>query len=132
MGDGYKHMCDGCRHHEDDCKCKEHNMSEDNTIRPDFNAGHSEPINDPDTYDEAQDEAAELMDPEQQVAFGVHVVMLADGAFAIQATGAPNLGEMFMLLSRATESVRVRMNAETVAQVLEENRKQQRVITPGR
>lgn len=63
-------------------------------------------------------------------AFGVHIVMMPDGAFAIQATGDPNLGEMQMLLSRALKSVEARMVAETVVQVQKQN--QSRIITPGR
>jgi hypothetical protein len=69
---------------------------------------------------------------ETKPAFGVHVVMMEDGAFAIQATGEPNLGEMQMLLSRALKSVESRMVAETVVQLQQEISKEQRIITPGR
>lgn len=69
---------------------------------------------------------------EPKPAFGVHVVMMEDGAFAIQATGEPNLGEMQMLLSRALKSVECRMVAETVVQLQQEISKEQRIITPGR
>lgn len=65
-------------------------------------------------------------------AIGIHVVMMEDGGFGIQATGEPNLGEMQMLLSRALKSVEARMVAETVAQLQEQSRGQQRIITPGR
>jgi hypothetical protein len=69
---------------------------------------------------------------EPKMAFGVHIAMMEDGSFGIQATGEPNLGEMFMLLSRATKSVEARMVAETVFQLQEQARSQQRIITPGR
>lgn len=67
---------------------------------------------------------------QQEPAFGVHVIMMPDGQFAIQATGEPNLGEMYMLLARATKSVEARMVAETVAQVQKQNKSS--IITPGR
>ena len=62
-------------------------------------------------------------------AFGVHVVMMPDGQFAIQATGAPNLGEMQMILSRALKSVEARMTAETLVQIM--NPPKSPIITPG-
>lgn len=65
-------------------------------------------------------------------AFGVHVVMMPDGAFAIQATGEPNLGEMAMLLARAYDSIKARMVAETVVQVMKQAKDKSRIITPGR
>lgn len=67
-----------------------------------------------------------------KAAFGVHVVLLEDGGFGIQATGEPNLGEMQMLLARALKSVESRMVAETVIQLQEQARGNQRIITPGR
>ena len=82
----------------------------------------SEIINNPETPngDEAQPKPA----------FGIHVVMMEDGAFGIQATGEPNLGEMYMLLSRAEASVRARMVGETVLQMQKES--QSSIITPRR
>lgn len=67
-----------------------------------------------------------------KVALGVHITMMEDGGFGIQATGEPNLGEMYMLLARAVKSVEARMVAETVAQLQAQARSQQRIITPGR
>jgi hypothetical protein len=67
-------------------------------------------------------------DQEPQPALGVHVVLMSDGQFGIQATGEPNLGEMVMLLSRALESVKARMVAESVAAIQSEKK----IITPTR
>lgn len=78
------------------------------------------------------DMAVDLGNNEPKPAFGCHVVMMEDGAFAIQATGEPNLGEMQMLLSRALKSVESRMVAETVIQLTKEEKDQSRIITPGR
>lgn len=65
-------------------------------------------------------------------AFGVHVVMMQDGGFGIQATGEPNLGEMHMILSRALKSIEARMLAETVVQLTGKTGESSRIITPGR
>lgn len=78
------------------------------------------------------DMAVDLGDNEPKPAFGCHVIMMEDGAFAIQATGEPNLGEMQMILSRALKSVESRMVAETVVQLGQEVKDQSRIITPGR
>lgn len=67
-----------------------------------------------------------------KIAFGIHVALMEDGGFGIQATGEPNLGEMQMLLSRALKSVEARMVAETAVQLIDNARSQQRIITPGR
>lgn len=69
---------------------------------------------------------------EDQPAFGVHVVMMPNGEFAIQATGQPNLGEMQMILSRALKSVEARMVAETVVQLQQQAANTKRIITPSR
>ena len=66
------------------------------------------------------------------IAFGIHVALLENGGFGIQATGEPNLGEMQMMLSRALKSVEARMMAETTAQLMSQLQEQQRIITPGR
>ena len=119
------------------------------------NAGDSEPINDAGGFDETTEEellakqvaeakaAAAAMageqptedTPEEQeevVRMAVHLIMLQNGQFVIKATGEPNIGEMDMLLARAQSSVRSRMTAETVAQVLAEKSKpQSRIITPS-
>ncbi len=137
-------ICRKCRRHYDDayfqCECEEPDLSEnhENIVQPDFNAGDSEPINDPDTttpedITNAEESLPETIEPEDntaEVGFGVHVLMLTNGEFAIQATGDPNLGEMFMILSRAVESVKARMVGETVVQLQAEERKQTRIITP--
>jgi hypothetical protein len=73
-----------------------------------------------------------IEDNEPKPAFGCHVIMMEDGAFAIQATGEPNLGEMQMILSRALKSVESRMVAETVVQLSQETKDKSRIITPGR
>lgn len=67
---------------------------------------------------------------EAQPAFGVHVVMMSDGAFALQVTGEPSLGDLQMILSRALKSIEARMVAETVAQLMKAQ--QSRIITPVR
>jgi len=65
--------------------------------------------------------------PEDTVAFGIHVVLMQDGNFGMQATGQPNLGEMQMLLSRALKSIEARMVAETIMAMQQEKR----IITPN-
>jgi len=72
------------------------------------------------------------VEQQDEPAFGVHVVMMPDGAFAIQATGEPNLGEMQMLLARALTSVECRMIGETVVQVQKQAKDKSRIITPSR
>ena len=64
-----------------------------------------------------------------QPAISITVVFMEDGQFGIQAQGEPNLGEMQMLLSRALVSIEARMTAETVTQVIKQNKS--RIITPG-
>ena len=111
--------------------------NEDGTIKlPD--AGDSEPINDAGGFDapeapEAQEIPEQVEGDEQPIAFAVHLILLQNGQFALQATGEPNIGEMNMLLARGLDSVRARMIAETVAQILkEQNKPESRIITPGR
>lgn len=70
-------------------------------------------------------------DPANTPALGVHVVMMEDGGFGIQATGEPNLGEMQMLLARALMSVEARINAETIIQMQSQIASEKRIITPG-
>jgi len=72
------------------------------------------------------------VDEQVEPAFGITVVMMPDGAFAIQATGEPNLGEMQMLLSRALKSIEARMIGETVVQIQKQANDKSRIITPGR
>jgi hypothetical protein len=132
MGDGFKHVCGGCRHHVDDCTCKENDMSDNVVPGP----GSSESINDPGAFDEPtpdvpENEAA-TDEPTVEVAIGVHIMFLQDGQFGIQATGNPNLGELHMLVARALASLESRMVAETVAQVMGERKSESRIITPGR
>ena len=67
---------------------------------------------------------------EPVIAFGCHVMMMTDGAFALQATGEPSLGDMHMILARALKSIEARMVAETVVQLTKAQ--QSRIITPGR
>ena len=74
------------------------------------------------TTDEQIDEAG--------VAIGVHVVLMSDGQFGIQATGEPTLGEMQMLLSRALTSIECRMVGETITAMQKQN--ESRIITPKR
>jgi len=100
-------------------------MSENNDNMVEFPEQAADTPQDADTGATVEQEI-----PEVEPAFGVHIVMMPDGAFAIQATGDPNLGEMQMLLSRALKSVECRMVAETVVQVQKQN--QSRIITPGR
>jgi ornithine carbamoyltransferase len=67
---------------------------------------------------------------EAVAAFGAHVVMMTDGAFALQVTGEPSLGDLQMVLSRALKSIEARMVAETVVQLQKQSAS--RIITPGR
>ena len=98
----------------------------DNVIPGPGHAGDSEPINDDPGIE--QDAPQEEGEP---IAYAVHLILMQNGQFAIQATGEPNIGEMQMLISRGHESVRSRQIAETVAQVLREQQKpQSRIITP--
>jgi len=83
------------------------------------------------SFNEATENDVEVEETDElQPAIGIHVVMMEDGQFGIQATGEPNLGEMQMLLARALASVEARMIGETVAQVMKD--KKSRIITPGR
>ena len=66
------------------------------------------------------------------VVFGIHIMLTEDGAFAMRATGKPNLGDMQMLLSRALASVEARMSAETTVALMNESQQSKRIITPGR
>ena len=119
-------------------------MSTDNIIPGSgSDAGASEPVNDPGAFEQPADEAQPEAPPvdeavvgeegEQDIAFAVHVIMMQNGEFAIQATNSPNLGEMQMIVSRALESIVARMHAETVAAMLQKQPgKESRIITPGR
>lgn len=110
-------------------------MSNDNTTPegvPSIANHHDFPTQGADVPQDQPSEATVDQPVEAEPAFGVHVVMMPDGAFAIQATGEPNLGEMQMLLSRALKSVEARMVAETVVQLTKQAKDSQRIITPGR
>lgn len=74
----------------------------------------------------------EHQEPENVVAYGVHIVMTNDGQFGIQISGEPNTGEVIALITRALETVRARMIAETVVQLQMAVDSSKRIITPGR
>lgn len=70
---------------------------------------------------------------EVEVAYGIHIVMTNTGQFGIQISGEPNTGEVVSALSRALETVRARMIAETVVQVqmaVNASDSSKRIITP--
>lgn len=147
---GCSGVCHRCHKHADDayygCDCDEPLLMEDIPMSAEYNedgtiklpdAGASEPVNDPGAFEQPADEAQEIPEQvegdEQPIAFAVHLILLQNGQFALQATGEPNIGEMNMLLARGLDSVRARMIAETVAQILkEQNKPESRIITPGR
>ena len=103
-------------------------------------AGTSEPVNDPGgfdhiaeptTHEEGINETTPTP-PEDEVALGVHIMMLGNGGFAMQVTGEANLGEMYMLISRALASVNARIISETVQADMAAAKKVSPILTPGR
>lgn len=87
--------------------------------------------------EEIQEEGNNVVTPDfggekqDEPAFGVHVMMMPTGAFAMRVTGDPNLGEIQMLLSRALVSTECRMTAETVLHLQQQQAEKSRIITPG-
>ena len=101
---------------------------------PDFKATSGQEFPTPGADVPQDEESTALVETkvdEMEPAFGVHIIMMPDGAFAIQATGEPNLGEMQMLLARALKSIEARMVAETVVQLMKQEKGKRRIITPG-
>ena len=152
---GCSGVCHICDKHVDDifgCECDEPLLKEDIPMSAEYNedgtiklpdAGASEPVNDPGAFEQLADEAQPEAPPvdetvvgeegEQDIDYAVHIIMMADGNFAIQATNSPNLGEMQMIVSRTLESIVARMHAETVVAMLQKQPgKESRIITPGR
>ena len=98
-------------------------------------AGTSETVNDPGAFEQptpVDENMNTPTPPEDEVALGVHIMMLGNGNFAMQITGEANLGEMYMLLSRATASVNARIISETVQADMAANKNVSPIITPGR
>lgn len=65
---------------------------------------------------------------ENAVAFGLHVMMMNDGQFAVVPTGNPNVMEAEMLLSRAQKMAFARMVAAEVVGLQEQQRSTKRIV----
>lgn len=81
------------------------------------------------TDEQKNTESPQENEDQPEVAYGVHLVLMNDGNFAMQVTGSPTLGDVQMLVQRAHTELDARLVAETLIQLLSQRKSP--IITPG-